>query len=463
MDRRNSKEDLIPLLPNDQDRDKNSNKLEEKDHNDRGNQHEELSSNWQAGWNIINGQQGASLLGAPFAVGVGGFWSLIPLTLIALIGNYSSKILIQCLFEDEQEDEREEQDGKQNGGGLQLDREEICGRVRRPRKVRHSYMEVANDCFRGCGIFVRLAVLLSAFSVATLHLQTMGAIIIDMTDEFLALSREAVLLMCVVVSLGFVLSSNLTQLSFLSLLALICLILLTVGIDIVSAINYNDWYVEFLTKFSIYKIVYATSIIVFNFSAQFFIIDVHNSIADQTSFDSVVNVSSILAFFLFFAVSLPACLSFGPTIQEFVILSIPPGIFRTITCTAFLLKSYFSFPLAIFICELYFPRCPFPLPESFSHFLDEFSNIFTCLRRVMLMLISCVVAICIPSYAFILYAIGGTIMAFTEIIFPPLFHILLKKLTVTQKIADILIIVYGVGIAISTIIFVIQIIITGKQ
>lgn len=62
------------------------------DHNDRGNQHEELSSNWQAGWNIINGQQGASLLGAPFAVGVGGFWSLIPLTLIALIGNYSSKV-----------------------------------------------------------------------------------------------------------------------------------------------------------------------------------------------------------------------------------------------------------------------------------------------------------------------------------------------------------------------------------
>lgn len=65
---------------------------------EQGKQSENLSNKWQSIWNITNGQQGASLLGAPYAVSVGGFWSLIPLAAITIISNYTSKVPLTYFY-----------------------------------------------------------------------------------------------------------------------------------------------------------------------------------------------------------------------------------------------------------------------------------------------------------------------------------------------------------------------------
>ena len=50
-------------------------------------------------WNACNSVQGLTILAMPLVTSFGGYWFLFGITAIAVLSNYTSKILIQCLYE----------------------------------------------------------------------------------------------------------------------------------------------------------------------------------------------------------------------------------------------------------------------------------------------------------------------------------------------------------------------------
>ncbi|KAJ8039702.1 Vesicular inhibitory amino acid transporter [Holothuria leucospilota] len=444
--------DEIPLLSSVTTAEKKKSEGEKRDPQECNND-EDLSNDWQAIWNIINGQQGAALLGAPYAISVGGVWSLVSLLMVAIIANYTSKILVKCLFADDDEEDDESDirsySSSQSDGSISIDEN---GRPQ--RRIYNSYMEIADATIPGGGYFVRFSVFVSAFSIAIMYLQTVSAIAYDTVGRFVEVPQSLLLGIGAGFCLLFVFVSNLTKMSFLSLLAIISLVLLIISVTYFSMGKPDEWYTEYLLRFEFADFMLSTSIIVFNYSSQFFIIDIFDSMKEKTHFRAVLNFSTIISTFLFFAISLPACLVFGPSLNEFVILSFPVGIFKYSVNVAFIIKSIFSFPFAIYLSELYLPKCPFEVPDWATPSTEMGAYYFACFRRAVLVVLSFVVAMYLPSYAFILHFIGGSIMVFTEIILPAWFHWRLKrKAPFIQQLADVLIIVFGVIVGITTIFF----------
>lgn len=51
-------------------------------------------------WNACNAVQGLAMLSMPLVMMFGGYWFIFGIRTIALLSNYTSKILIECLYED---------------------------------------------------------------------------------------------------------------------------------------------------------------------------------------------------------------------------------------------------------------------------------------------------------------------------------------------------------------------------
>ena len=51
-------------------------------------------------WNICNSIQGVAILAMPYVIKGGGWWSVIAMVIVALISNYTGKILLKCHYEE---------------------------------------------------------------------------------------------------------------------------------------------------------------------------------------------------------------------------------------------------------------------------------------------------------------------------------------------------------------------------
>lgn len=98
----------------------------------------------QAAWNVTNAIQGMFIVGLPFSVKVGGWWTVTALVGAAYVCYRTGLSLIDCLYDD-------------NG-----------------KKVRHSYREVAESVRPGFGKFVLAAQLTELASTCIIYLVLAG-------------------------------------------------------------------------------------------------------------------------------------------------------------------------------------------------------------------------------------------------------------------------------------------------
>ncbi|KYO18993.1 hypothetical protein Y1Q_0018946 [Alligator mississippiensis] len=62
-----------------------------------------LISTWEAGWNVTNAIQGIFVLGLPYALLHSGYSGLFLIILTAMFCCYTGKILITCLYEENED------------------------------------------------------------------------------------------------------------------------------------------------------------------------------------------------------------------------------------------------------------------------------------------------------------------------------------------------------------------------
>lgn len=93
---------------------------------------------WQAAWNVTNAIQGMFVVSLPYAVANGGYWALLAMLLVAYVCCYTGKILVDCLYDDD-DDQTVDFFANKHIPSIQ-----IC-KSRRRHRIRTSYVDIAKD------------------------------------------------------------------------------------------------------------------------------------------------------------------------------------------------------------------------------------------------------------------------------------------------------------------------------
>ncbi|XP_070575496.1 vesicular inhibitory amino acid transporter-like [Ptychodera flava] len=396
------------------------------------------SSAWQAGWNVGNCMQGLGILSLPYTVKQSGVASLFTIAGVLILGNYTSKILVDCLYEEEQTD---------GPGG-----------EKRKRRVRNSYSDVAEACWNRWGNFLlNIITIVDVTAVATLYLELSGSLLVD-TFPMAGLSKLSWICLSALAVLPTVFFKNLTRISYLSLLAV-----MAIGAMLFSVVWYSfersiRWDIDSIPSFEIEKFAISFSVILFNFGTQFVMPGVEESMRERNKFGRMVNLTYIAVALINILYALFAFLTFRENTQEFITYNLPLGFIQTTVSLLFVFKSLLSYPLMFFLIvsslesmELKFmPPC-FPASEG------ERLPIWAIIFRFTLLLFTLFLAIVIPHFVLLMGVTGSLTSPWLDFIFPCIFHMQLKRgsLRFYHYFADIAIILIGligggIGLAYST-------------
>ncbi|XP_072012999.1 vesicular inhibitory amino acid transporter-like [Amphiura filiformis] len=367
------------------------------------------STVWQAGWNVGNCMQGIGILSLPYTVKEGGVASLITMIVVLLIGNYTSKILVYCLYEDDPTSKDEK------------------GKPKKIR-VRNSYSDVADLCLPRGGSLLNIMQIVDVTAVAALYLELSGALLVD-TFPF-GFSKLAWTVISALVLLPTIFFRNLTRISWLSFVAILSLVAMFMSVVWYSLGRSVRWEIDTVPPFKIQSFSVSASIILFNFGTQFIMPGVEESMADRTQFNKVLNITYVITGVLNILYALFAFLTFAENTHEFITYNMPLGPIQATVSSLFVIKSMLSYPLMLFIVvnsvdamELpYLPPCYNPDGQ-----INRLPPIWAMIFRGLLVAFTLFLAVCIPHFTLLMGVTGSLTSPWLDFIFPSLFYMKLKR------------------------------------
>ncbi|KAK2516493.1 vesicular inhibitory amino acid transporter [Columba guinea] len=209
-----------------------------------------LITSWEAGWNVTNAIQGIFVLGLPYALLHSGYSGLFLIILSAALCCYTGKILIACLYE-------ENEDG-------QLIR------------VRDTYEDIANACCKKLsprlgGVVVNVTQVMELIMTCVLYVVVSGNLLshsfpyIPVTEKTWSVIAFATLLPCVFIK----------TLKIVSKLSQLCslvhfIIILVVMTYCVTQIHQWSW-AKFRLSIEFEDFLVSVGVIIFSYTSQIFL------------------------------------------------------------------------------------------------------------------------------------------------------------------------------------------------
>ncbi|XP_072169118.1 vesicular inhibitory amino acid transporter-like [Diadema setosum] len=397
------------------------NKLENADeledhHTEDGNE-EGTSSAWQACWNVINCMQGIGTLSLPYTVKEGGVAALVTMVVVMFLGHYTSKILVYCMYEEV--DDAQAQNS-------------ACPRKRHPglkvtRRVHKTYADIARAYHVYGDHVVNVMQIIDMTSLAALYLQLCGALLVD-TFQQAGLSQLAWTTIAAVALLPTVLLKNLTKISWLSLVALLSLVVMYGSVVWYSFRLSIRWDIGAIAKFDAQSFTVSAAIIVFTFGAQFLMPSVEGSMRERTRFNMVLNCSFAVTGIISVAYSLFAFLTFGENTQEFITYNMPLGPLQAVVSCLFVIKSLLTYPLLIFLIvstvdSMQLSSIPKCYPDEGSLLPPVWAVVF----RLLLVALTLLLAVAVPHFSLLMSFTGSLIAPWLDFIFPCIFYLKLRR------------------------------------
>ncbi|KAM3602668.1 uncharacterized protein V6R79_008520 [Siganus canaliculatus] len=230
---------------------------------------------WEAGWNVTNAIQGIFVLGLPFALARSGYAGLFLLVLSAWVCNYTGRILVACLYE-------EEPSGS-------------SGSVAKVR-VRHSYQDIVEACCTGlwpswprlAGCMVNVGQVTELLMTCTLYLVVSTSLLTDSLSS-MAVPRSV----CSVVSLTFLLPclllTDLRPVSTLSLLCSLAHILISLLVMLYCLSRSSSWNWSCLSlSVDPEDFLVSVGVIIFSYTSQIFLPPLECSMEDRGQFNTML-------------------------------------------------------------------------------------------------------------------------------------------------------------------------------
>ncbi|XP_065690149.1 vesicular inhibitory amino acid transporter-like [Patagioenas fasciata] len=377
-----------------------------------------LITSWEAGWNVTNAIQGIFVLGLPYALLHSGYSGLFLIILAAALCCYTGKILIACLYE-------ENEDG-------QLIR------------VRDTYEDIANACCKKLsprlgGIVVNVTQVMELIMTCVLYVVVSGNLLshsfpyIPVTEKTWSVIAFATLLPCVFIK----------TLKIVSKLSQLCslvhfIIILVVMTYCVTQIHQWSW-AKFRLSIEFEDFLVSVGVIIFSYTSQIFLPTLEGNMKNPEEFRCMLDWTHFFACVSKTTFALTAFLTWGEETKE-VITDNLPSFLQTLVNLCLLTKALLSYPLPFFAATEIVYAC-----ISRGNCSNYRSPLFALGVRGSFLLLTLLMAMFIPHFALLMGLTGSVTGAAMTFLLPSLFHLKLKwkKLSFLEKCADISVFILG--------------------
>ncbi|XP_022783349.1 vesicular inhibitory amino acid transporter-like [Stylophora pistillata] len=255
-------------------------------------------------WSACNSVQGLTILAMPLVTSFGGYWLLFGITAIAVLSNYTSKILIQCLYE--------ECPGK--------------GRTR----VRNTFADIGDAFWPTYGRhMVDATKFLELIFVATVNPIACGEAIYY-TVPYLPVGKQLWILIFGLAMIPNVFLSSVKLLSKISMLT-IFFALTNVSIIVAYCLGHSaSWKTEDLLVFDPVRFPLALGVVLASFSSQIYLTVLEGNMRRPEKFNTVINYAYIAMTELKIGVGAFGYLTFSGGVSDMVSNNLPLGLYRVI-------------------------------------------------------------------------------------------------------------------------------------
>uniref|UniRef100_A0A3Q1J886 Vesicular inhibitory amino acid transporter n=1 Tax=Anabas testudineus TaxID=64144 RepID=A0A3Q1J886_ANATE len=391
---------------------------------------------WEAGWNVTNAIQGIFVLGLPFALVKSGYVGLILLVLSAWVCNHTGRILVACLYEEQQ----------------------------RYEFVLHFYQDIVEACCRGLwshwpglgGWMVNVAQVTELVMTCTLYLVVSTSLLSD-SFSALAAPRSACSLVSLMFLLPCLLLTDLRPVSTLSLLCSLAHVLISLLVMLYCLSRASSWSWSSLSlSVNPEDFLVSVGVIIFSYTSQIFLPHLEGSMEDRGKFDVMLGWTHAAACIMKTMFSLLAVLTWGKDTSEVITDNLPSDL-RPVVNLCLLAKALLSYPLPFYSAAEILQTCLFgdsPALSSYSKHGAQGLSRPALLVRGALLMTSYLLALLVPRFSLLMGLTGSVTGAAMTLILPCLFHLRLQwgRLTVRDQLIDVGILSLGVICSVSGVI-----------
>ncbi|XP_076612894.1 vesicular inhibitory amino acid transporter-like [Chaetodon auriga] len=394
---------------------------------------------WEAGWNVTNAIQGIFVLGLPFALVQSGYVGLVLLVLSAWVCNHTGRILVACLYEEEQS----------GGSGSE-------SKVR----VRHSYQDVVEACCKGLwpnwpglgGWMVNVAQVIELLMTCTLYLVVSTSLLSDSLSG-MAVPRSVCSLLSLMFLLPCLLLTDLRPVSTLSLLCSLAHLLISLLVMLYCLSRASSWSWSSLSlSLDPEDFLVSVGVIIFSYTSQIFLPPLEGSMEDRGQFDAMLGWTHGAACIMKTMFSLLAVLTWGAETREVITDNLPSDL-RPLVNLCLLAKALLSYPLPFYSAAEILQTCLLgdaAVSSRSKHGGRSVSRPALLVRGALLMT-SYLLALLVPRFSLLMGLTGSVTGAAMTLILPCLFHLRLQwgRLTVRDRLIDACILSLGVVCSVS--------------
>lgn len=412
----------------------------------------------------------------PYAIGSGGYWGFASMMLVAYICCYTGKILIDCLYDD---DDDELIDVFQ----CKLPFKILKTKSKRRHRIRHSYVDIATDVWgRSFGArIVGFAQNIELLMTCILYLVLCGDLFVG-TFPNLGLNHSIWTTLSCMVLIPCAFIRSLKFVSKLSFYNAIVHVLINAIIVIYCFTKITSWdFSKIEISINIWTFPISLGIIVFSYTSQIFLPTMEGSMIDRTKFDSMLDWTHLAAALFKSFFGLIGFLTWQEETKDVITNNLTYHL-KVIVNLILIVKALLSYPLPFFASVELLESSLFlnerqqmedsetmerkrkksisyestkPLFMLSCYNSDGDLKYWAILLRIALILFTLFLAIYIPHFAILMGLIGSITGTSLSLIWPCYFHLYLKRKTLKwYEIAiDVLIILIGFIITVTGIFY----------
>ena len=406
----------------------------------------------------------------PYTIAIGGYWSFLAMILVAYICCYTGKILIDCLYDDD--DDEITDLFKSNFSNIKI------SSSKRRHRIRFSYVDIAKDVW-GSQIgarIVNVAQNIELLMTCILYLVLCGDLFVGSFPDS-SLDHTAWTMISCLILLPCAFIRSLKFVSSLSLCNAVVHLVINFIVIFYCATKFNSWdFSKVEIKINVWSFPIALGIIVFSYTSQIFLPTLEGSMTDRKKFDSMLDLSHLVAAIFKSLFGYIAFLTWQEETKEIITNNLPTKNFKILVNIILVIKALLSYPLPYYASvellesSLFITTEPLESVETMEKRKKSLTSMkgvpvfmLSCYNsegdikfwaiclRIGLILVTLFLAIIIPHFAILMGLIGSITGTMLSLIWPCYFHIHLKRKSLKwyQIVIDIIIILFGIVITVT--------------
>ena len=374
------------------------------------------SSVWKAAANLVNFIEGIGFLAVPYALKEGGIAAMVMFIIIPIIMWYIGTVLTECLYDEDEQGNR--------------------------HRARSGYKDLGDVLLPKYGGYIVSGIIqLDLVLTAISHLVLFGSVMrhdlpsVPITERmWIGIAGSLVL--------PTVFLKSLSQIAWLSATSVISLIVVVVYVLWYGAANTNEWDLSTILLWDTEGVLTSLSILMYSYSAYTIIPSVEGSMADKAKFSRALSLAYVVSSSMKVSFAVFAFLSFGANTNAVILNSLPSGPVHITVGSFFALNCILSYGLTIY-----------PLFASVDKALTTHvpngkitDFVRNALIRVIVIVLSVVVAILVPGFLVIVSFMGSILDSLACYIFPIILHFKLKfkRLKIYQVCVNLCVAIVGI-------------------